>query len=262
MRKTVRLEPERRICYNKAVTGGERMAEDTWVLRGTDENDPDRVKTADEALSLINEWGFLPYFRNNVPGFSLEERTLAKDWWTGDPERDPWEWRRVIADGRQAAYGKFFRNKAAFISLEWFPLFAALRRNGYDFDALWEDEKAAYREKRVMDRFLEKNEWLTPQLKQAAGFGPGGDKNFSGVLTGLEMKTYLTVKDFRQRLNKKGFPFGWHVSVYATPESLWGRDFVTSAYDVKPSKIKEKILSRARSLFPEASEQALTDLLI
>ncbi|MBO2515712.1 MAG: hypothetical protein CW338_00350 [Clostridiales bacterium] len=236
--------------------------EDTWVLRGLNADDPLRIKTAGEALDLINEWGFLPYFRGSVPGFSLEERTLAEDWWTGDPQRDPWEWRRVIADSRKAAYGKFFQNKSAFISLEWFPAFAAMRRNGFSFDDRWEDGKASYREKRIMDLFAERNEWLAPQLKQRAGFGAGGEKNFAGTVTGLEMKTYLTVKDFRQRLNSKGFPFGWHVSVYATPESLWGEEFITSACDEDPEEIKEKILSKAQSLFPDASRKELEILLI
>jgi len=53
-----------------------------------------------------------------------------------------------------------------------------------------------------------------------AGFGKGGEKNFEGTVTGLQMGGYLPIRDFRQRLNKKGQPCGWPISVYATPESL------------------------------------------
>lgn len=219
-----------------------------WILHGADPDDPGRIRSADEALQLINTLGFLPFFKNHIPGFSLEERTLASDWWTGDPERDPWTWRCRIAESRKAAYGKFFQNKAGFISLECLPLFAALRRDAYDFDALWEDEKASLREKRIMDLFREKPEYLVMDIKRRAGFTPGGEKNFNGVITALEMKTYLVVTDFRQRLNKKGLPYGWHVSVYAQPESIWGYDLVTGAYAGGAQKAKAALLERAKRI--------------
>ena len=49
------------------------------------------------------EWilGFLPLFKNEIPGFSVEERTVAKYWWSGNVERDPWEWREIIATEQQ-----------------------------------------------------------------------------------------------------------------------------------------------------------------
>ena len=44
---------------------------------------------------------------------------------------------------------------AGFISRKWFPVFANYRRDGYDFDALFEDEKAPYKHKKIMDFFME-----------------------------------------------------------------------------------------------------------
>lgn len=43
-----------------------------------------------EAAEYINRVGFLPLFKNEIPGFSLEERTVAEYWWSDDPVRDPW----------------------------------------------------------------------------------------------------------------------------------------------------------------------------
>ena len=39
----------------------------------------------------------------------------------------------------QCIYGKFFHKKTGYISVEWFPHFANYRREGYDFDALYDD---------------------------------------------------------------------------------------------------------------------------
>lgn len=240
---------------------GNKVGDDAWIMHGMDGRDPRRVRTSAELLGVINRLGFLPLFRNSVPGFSVEEMTFGPDWWTGNEQIDPWEWRRVLAEGAQVAYGKFFDKKAGFISLAWLPVFAAWRRDGYDFDALWEDEKASWRQKKIMDRFLEKDEWFSFDLKRKAGFGPGGEKNFEGVATDLMMRTYLTVRDFRCRQNKQGAPYGWHVAVYATPESIWGWDAVTGGYKLSPREAREKAYARVRELFPETGEEQIRMIL-
>ena len=40
---------------------------------------------SDEAIEYINKVGFLPLFKNDIPGFSLEERTVPELWWSEDP---------------------------------------------------------------------------------------------------------------------------------------------------------------------------------
>ena len=83
-------------------------------------------------ISDINEIGFLPFFKNEIEGFSVEEHTSNLYWWTGNKEQDSWEWRELIARSGEVAYGKFFHKKAGFISKKWFPYFAYYRRDGYD----------------------------------------------------------------------------------------------------------------------------------
>ena len=95
----------------------------TWVMYGVDWDDPECIHSVDEAIEYIDEVGFLPLFKNDVPGFSLEERTVPEYWWSENPKLDPWEWRQVIAQSGKAAYGKFFGKKAVFISLKWLPYF-------------------------------------------------------------------------------------------------------------------------------------------
>ncbi|MCM1467555.1 MAG: hypothetical protein NC086_05355 [Alistipes sp.] len=236
----------------------------TWVMYGVAENDPKCIHTVEEAVEYINKVGFLPLFKNDIPGFSLEERTVADYWWSEDTERDPWEWREAIAGDGQIAYGKFFDKKAGFISKEWFPYFANYRRDGYDFDALWDDEKASMRQKKIMDLFAEENadaELYSFEVKRNAGFGKEGEKNFEGTVTDLEMKTYLCVRDFRQRKNKKGEKYGWSIAVYSTPEHLFGYDHVTGAYKEEPEKSWKRIMAHMTKLYPEATEAQICRVL-
>lgn len=227
----------------------------------------DALLTISDCAAFIHKVGFIPLFSNSIPGFSIEEHTTASQWWTGDPETDPWEWRIILAADPAIAYGKFFGRNAGFISKSFFPTFANYRRNGYDFEALFEDELASYRAKKIMDVFELDDEsvgrsFMSSEVKVLAGFSKeGGEKNFEGVLTDLQMQTYLIAGKFRQKKNKKGMAYGWHIAVMETPETKWGREFVASEYKVDPAESWEKIAEQMRQFFREAGESQIRKVL-
>ncbi len=193
-----------------------------------------KLKNADELIALADRVGILPYFDCGA-GLSVWECTNTRNWWT-DTQADPWVWREVAARSRKVVYSKLFGGKAGFVSLRLFPDLANIRRDGYDFDARYEDGLAKLREKRIMDCF--DNEPFIPShvLKSTAGFGKGGEKNFPGIVTGLMMQCYLVTADFAYKVSKKGEKYGMPVCVYARPEDLWDME----GYDVDIS------VSRAR----------------
>ena len=81
--------------YRKEKVMGNEAGE--WIIHGVTWDDPKCIHDVDEAVEYINRVGFLPLFKNEIPGFSLEERTVAEYWWSDDPVRDPWRWRIAIA---------------------------------------------------------------------------------------------------------------------------------------------------------------------
>ena len=230
-----------------------------WILRGR--TGPGQLRTPEELEARVEELGFLPLFENEVKGFSVEEHTDPADWWTDNEARDPWSWREQLARRGRVAYGKFFGGRAGFVSLDWFPRFANARRDGYDFDALWEEGKAKAKMKRIMDLFPDREELFSNEVRRLAGFGSEGEHGFEGTVTALQMLTYLVIRDFRSRLNKAGQPYGWHIAVLCTPETRWGYDVVTSAYAEDPADSREAIILHLRSCLPEAGEKALRRLM-
>lgn len=240
-------------------------------MRGLNWDNPYRIRTWQELVSWVNEVGFLPLFANEVEGFSAEEHVSPDFWWTGDPKQDPWVWRERIAASRQAAYGKFFDGKAGFISVGWLHCFANFRRNGYDFDSRWEDGLASRREKKIMDLLTDKDEdgdviWtdreiLSTDLKRKAGFSKEGERNFPGIVTGLQMQMYLVITNFRRRVNRKGSEYGMPVSVLLPPEAVWGYEAVTAAYKERPVRSWQRIYDRVRELYPAADEVAVVRLI-
>lgn len=232
-----------------------------WIMRGVPEDDPRCIRTPEALIDYIDEVGFLPLFAGDIPGLSVEERTAPMSWWSDDPKRDPWLWREILAAGGTVAYGKFFGRRAGFVSLEWLPYFANMRRGGYDFDARWDEQLAPYREERIMRVFAERDELFSFELRQLAGFGKGGEKNFEGTVTALQMQTYLVLRDFRCRTNRSGEPYGWPIAVYATPEHIWGYERVTAAYAEDPEASRERIVHHLREIYPIATEKQIRKLI-
>jgi hypothetical protein len=223
-----------------------------WVMEGLADNDPHRIKSSKELSTYINEIGFLPLFKNNVLGFSVEEITGCNSWWSDNREEDPWSWREVIATEGKIAYGKLFGNRAGFVAREWYPYLASFRRDGYDFDSRYEDGLASHRAKRIIEVLEQCEDMLSNELKVTAGFGKGGEKGYEGTLTSLQMQTYITVKNFRRRYNKKNEEYGWSVASYTLSENLFGADHVRSAYHLDTVQAKDKIVEFLMSKFPLA----------
>ena len=223
-----------------------------WIMKGCRRTDPECLHSPEDLRALVREIGFLPLFSNGIPGFSVEERTPPGGWWT-DRHDDPWAWRQVLAPDADIAYGKFFDKKAGFVSREWFPSFANWRRDGYDWEGLYQDGKLNSRCKRILD-VLELNEdaaglaLLSCEIRRRAAL----EKGFEGALTDLQMKSFLLMSAFRQKRNRRGEEYGWHVAELTTPETKWGYDFVNSC-DEKPEASRDRILRQIRTRFPGAS---------
>ena len=224
-----------------------------FIMKGCAEDDPDRLDTPEQLAALLSRVGFLPLFSNSIPGFSVEEHTVPSHWWTGE-DSDPWEWRHVLSSHPDIAYGKFFGKKAGFIHKSWFPVFANYRRNGYDFDALYDDGLAPFKWKSVMDLFELDDHMIGKEL-------PAKDVPHENIKTDLEMRTYLIIAEFYQKRNKKGQPYGWHFAKLGTPETKWGYDFVTSEYNSSPEDSWACIKSHVHTLYPSADDKEIWSLI-
>jgi len=113
----------------------------------------------------------------------------------------------------------------------------------------------------VMDQFENRPELFSFELKRLAGFGKEGEKNFDGTVTDLQMQSYLLIRDFRRRINKKGLEYGWPISVYSTPETLWGYEHISSAYLIDPAASKAMVYQQVLKNFPEAQPTELDAVL-
>lgn len=219
-----------------------------------------KLKSAEDIIHIVSEIGFLPFFANEIEGFSIEEH-CPRELWFSDEAEGPWEWKGPIARSKECVYGKFFRGKAGFVSLEMFPELANYRRSGYDFDARYDDGLAAKKDKDVYDFIAKSGAVISKSLKAELDYRKGDNKGFETVITRLQMQTYVNIADFVYMRDKNGKQYGWGVAEYSTPEEMFGYETVTAAYKKDPSDSRELLLERLAKALPKASGEKLLRLI-
>lgn len=208
-----------------------------------------------DLLDLINWIGILPFFPNSVPGFSVEESVEPGLLWSDQP--GPWEWKGPMIQSGACLYGKLIGGRAAFVSREWFPDLANYRRDGYDFEGRCDDGLVPYRDKQLMT-YLEQH---APCLSKTARKECGVTKGYDGVLTRLEMQTFITNHDFVYSVDKHGRTYGWGNAVLTTPERLGGEEWVNSADSRTPGQSLERMAEHLHACMPDVSHEQLKQLL-
>ena len=225
------------------------------------------VRTKQDLEDAIGEYGIVPYFRCSIPGFSLEEHCPPRVLFS-DGEEDTWAWKGPVIRETGCAYGKFFEKKAAYVSRELFPDLANYRRDGYDFDARYDDGLARFQDKQLFDLLEERSPVLSKELRLAGGYAYGGRgqsaegrKGFDASIARLQEQCYVIISDFVYTLDKQGRPRGWGVAEYTTPERFWGERFRERVYAREPEESRARLLEHLARLFPQAGEAALTRFL-
>ena len=217
------------------------------------------IETKKDLIEAVHEFGFVPLFCNSVPGFSVEEHVARKAWFSS--EEGVWEWKGPVMRETGCAYGKFFENKAVFIDREIFPDFANYRRDGYDFDARFDDGLAPFKDKQLYDLLEENAPALSKKLKRLGGYGRNGKKGFDTVIARLQSQCYAVISDFVYQLDKYGNTYGWGVAEYSTPEKLMGEDFTGRVYSKEPEESYEILTERLSELLPGTDMKDIRRLL-
>ncbi len=221
------------------------------------------VRSKQDLIDAVGEYGIVPYFSTSIPGFSLEEHCPPAILFN-DTEENTWEWKGPVIQATGCAYGKFFEKKAAYVRKDLFLDLANYRRDGYDFDARYDDGLARFQDKQLFDLIDESAPVLSRVLRQSGGYAYSGrwqktegKKGFDASITRLQEQCYVIISNFVYTLDKNGNRRGWGVAEYSTPEKFMGTDFSDRVYQRSPEESRERLMEYLRGLFPGASEKDL-----
>lgn len=221
------------------------------------------IHSKEELIEAVQTFGIVPYFSNAIPGFSLEERCDPRVLWsdTGD---NSWSWKGPVIQAAHCAYGKFFFKKAAYVSADVFLDLANYRRDGYDFDARCDEGLVRHADRELYELIDAKAPVLSKELRRTGGYAykgrwqkVEGKKGFETSITRLQEQCYVLIDDFVYTMDKHGFPRGWGVAEYNTPEKWFGKDFTSRVYQRSPEESYERLYGMLRGWFPNEGEKVL-----
>lgn len=231
------------------------------------------ILSLDTIEDITEKIGILPFFKNNIQSFSIEEHT-PEYLWFNDEIDGPWEWKGPIIRNFRCAYGKFFNKKAGYISIQMLPYLIKIRRNSFPQDMFTPLEKSIY-------ELIVKNESVRSDvLKNELGLYKANSKkqknpidnlinipvakknrkkekteSFDTAITRLQMGTWIVCGDFEYSYTKEGKRYGWGKAVYVTPEAMYGSEIVDSCNNIAPPDALEdmcqKILRNINSVVDE-----------
>ncbi len=234
------------------------------------------VRTPEDIAGLIEYFGFFPFFKNRIGGFSLEERTPPELWFEDDGEgheNGVWDWKSTVISDTGCAYGRFAAGKACFVSREWYPDLMNVQRSRGTLTGT---------ESEILDIIRGEDSVLSSELKVLSGYAVprGREQNLSGgpliamdreaaalkkegfetALGRLQQRGRVIISDFEYRMTKAGIPYGWGIARYCTPESVFGFDALETGRTAEESE--KRILMHLKSVLPEADERDIRRLFL
>jgi len=157
-------------------------------------------------------------------------------WFTGDPDTDPWEWRmRLLNERDDVAYAKMFFRKGGYITKKWYPYFLAARRDGMEFDEEYESGAISNFAKRIYAVVAGRGAVPLDGIKRLGGFTRQDKSRFESALVELQMKLYITICGYIQRVTKQGREYGWMTTVFSTTENFWGKSHTPAQTRPEPT---------------------------
>ena len=209
-------------------------------------------------MELIQQIGFLPLLDSGSVGYSAEEIVTDDCRYVTFPDGGwdwpLWKWKGPIVSEGNCMYGKFFANKAGFISREWWSDFCNYRRSQRPAPAEGSVEEA------ILHTLREHGSLIARELRAACGLsGPKMRSRFDSYVTHLQMACRIVTEDFVYPKDKHGQRYGWGWSLLTTPEQLYGREVCRCPRT--PEESLERMLAHFRRFLPEANENQILRLL-
>lgn len=250
------------------------------------------IQSAREMIEVIKEIGIVPFSKNAVSGWSIEEMTHPDWWFSSSDELGPWDW-KIDAVREGIIYSKFISRRSAFATKELYMHLMNWRRSipvyqvavGGDSKMKTIDDRLqkylspillrGIRECETMEsaeirEFLEKEvsmetrklvgghleKYLIPRIrKQAVDF----------LLGFLDMGTWTVVGDISRVYRGAQCEYkGWQRNSFTSPEALFSFLYEYPSKGLlpncSPEESKEVIINHLERLFP--GERARLDRVI
>lgn len=175
-----------------------------------------RVKFYTGFLELVENLGFMPFspILDGLP--SLPEYTIQKNWFTDDPDIDPWLWKYRASQEKKLAFGNILGGQKGFISSRMYPVFY----NGFhpheSFEERWVEGLISVTTRKLWQLFDNYGKLSTSDMKRAlhVSLKKGGSR-LDASIKELQRDFYITVDGSTLKTDKQGKKYGWYENIYS-----------------------------------------------
>ncbi len=222
------------------------------------------IHTFDDFCPALRQAGFSLGGPNDKGIFSLSRYYgPGVTWHTGDPQTDPWEWRmRSVEECRDMAYGNLFFRRAGWVTLDWYPYFVAVRREGKPLEQLYQEGYISQIAYGIYGLIREYGEVSMHEMKVSLNITRETRSAFQAALVHLQMLLLITVCGSQYKCGKNGQPYGWPTTVFCSVERFFGGTGIAGqAQEIGKERAAQKIAGQVRLLNPQVEEQVLQEFI-
>ena len=169
-----------------------------------------QIVSAETMYRTIMDYGIIPFFKNIIPGYSVEELTPRRYWFDGEEGiLGPWDWKIDCVQSGDIVYGKFLGGKAAFATVEWYRELRAWRRS------VVPDQPSD-----ILD-FIAANGAIS--IKEVRALLGVKKAAADAAITRLQMQCRVVTGDLQRVYRGEDLHYnGWQIASFTTPEALYG----------------------------------------
>lgn len=211
------------------------------------------IHTYEEAVQVINELGLLPLapLFDDYP--ALNRITLEESWHTNS-ELDPWKWRTQFAAEGIAAYGKFMKKKAVFISRGLLPFVKIVLGSQESVQVRYEKGYVS-RDALKLYTIISEEEGIDTRVLRAKADMKNKEqkKPFDQALLELQGSMDIVVSGTKEKQDANGEKNGWSSTSYETMKTWMTKNNIEEL-DIDKEEARKELIRHFSEI---SSEQAL-----
>lgn len=201
-------------------------------------------------VNKVIELGFLFPQDKDTKGLpTINDFVSEGQWWTNDPELDPWLWKDRVAEEKKLAYGSFFNGKKGYISPQFYSIFLDAFHPRLTMEERWKSGMLGEFEWAFWNLLTNENRPVgTHEYRRMIQIPDNRGKSaLDAAVVSLQMTFDVTITGNVDMLDKNGKPYNKAVA-FDKVETWVPKEWLSFNPHMKHEEALEIIYSRAQHI--------------
>lgn len=206
------------------------------------------LKTYNDFIEYVESLGLVSFYGRFLEGFpKLEDLTEESQWFTKDPNTNPWQWKDRVTEEKRLAFCCLLGGHKGFISRKLYPLFYAACHPEQSIPKQYADGKISQTMFLVYKLFENGAILSTTDIRRTMGVNKKqGTSKVDAAIVALQKQFIIAVCGSQQKLSSDGKEYGWPTISYCRVED-WAQDWLDCNARLKKNEAIKQILSHCAS---------------